>query len=323
MDMHTKEGKSYWRKRVKKEMEAKDKKDVSLGKSMKQIHDYHFREIEKEIESFYQRYADKEAIDLKLAKKAVSDVDINAYQKKAKELVARANEMRKEGIKVTKANFTHQENIDMAVYNLKMKVNALELLQLNIDLAMQNLSEDEYKATKRFLEDGFEEELKFQSGLLGTSVSSQNDIKNLAKATINANFKGATWSENIWQRQDDLRKIVKEEVYKAVTKGDNAIKLSNKLKKEFEVSDSYARRLAITEHARVQMEVSKILIEDNGFNGFEILPEPSACSICKGIASDGPYPMEKWDTGNTAPPFHPHCRCAVVGEDIEHKKGKK
>lgn len=98
MDMHTKEGKSYWRKRVKKEMEAKDKKDVSLGKSMKQIHDYHFREIEKEIESFYQRYADKEAIDLKLAKKAVSDVDINAYQKKAKELVARANEMRKEVI---------------------------------------------------------------------------------------------------------------------------------------------------------------------------------------------------------------------------------
>ncbi len=58
MDMHTKEGKSYWRKRVKKEMEAKDKKDASLGKSMKQIHDYHFREIEKEIESFYQRYAD-------------------------------------------------------------------------------------------------------------------------------------------------------------------------------------------------------------------------------------------------------------------------
>ncbi|HEO4726337.1 TPA: phage head morphogenesis protein, partial [Streptococcus agalactiae] len=149
MDMHTKEGKSYWRKRVKKEMEAKDKKDIKLGKSMKQIHDYHFREIEKEIESFYQRYADKEAIDLKLAKKAVSDVDINAYQKKAKELVARANEMRKEGIKVTKANFTHQENIDMAVYNLKMKVNALELLQLNIDLAMQSLSEDEYKATKK------------------------------------------------------------------------------------------------------------------------------------------------------------------------------
>ncbi|HEO0721428.1 TPA: phage head morphogenesis protein, partial [Streptococcus agalactiae] len=55
MDMHTKEGKSYWRKRVKKEMEAKDKKDIKLGKSMKQIHDYHFREIEKEIESFYQR----------------------------------------------------------------------------------------------------------------------------------------------------------------------------------------------------------------------------------------------------------------------------
>ncbi|VTS49281.1 minor capsid protein [Streptococcus dysgalactiae] len=306
---------NYWRDRVKKEMDAKEADDISLEQSMKQLHDYHFRNIEKEIESFYQRYADKEKIDLSEARKRASELDISAYQKKAKELVAKAEKLRKEGKTVTRDDFTHQENADMSIYNLAMKTNALELLRLNIDLETQELANGEHKLTKRFLDEGYRKETEFQAGLLGLSVASQASIKSLADAVINANFKGAKWSDNIWDRQDKLRSIISQSVQSAILKGKNGLTIARDIRREFDVSASYAKRLAITEHARVQMEVGRLSMAENGFTMFDIIPEPKACDICKDIAKHGPYHLDKWRTGENSPPFHPYCRCAVVGVD--------
>lgn len=311
---------NYWRDRVKKEMDAKEADDISLEQSMKQLHDYHFRNIEKEIESFYQRYADKEKIDLSEARKRASELDISAYQKKAKELVTKAEKLRKEGKTVTRDDFTHQENADMSIYNLAMKTNALELLRLNIDLEMQELANGEHKLTKRFLDEGYRKETEFQAGLLGLSVASQASVKNLADAVINANFKGARWSDNIWDRQDKLRSIISQSVQSAILKGKNGLTIARDIRREFDVSTSYAKRLAITEHARVQMEVGRLSMVENGFTMFDIIPEPKACDICKDITKHGPYHLDKWRTEESSPPFHPYCRCAVVGVDEEQKE---
>lgn len=51
---------------------------------------------------------------------------------------------------------------------------------------------------------------------------------------------------------------------------------------------------------------------------FDIIPEPKACDICKDITKHGPYHLDKWRTGENSPPFHPYCRCAVVGVDEKH-----
>ncbi|MEB5195874.1 hypothetical protein RXS02_28605, partial [Pseudomonas aeruginosa] len=62
---------------------------------------------------------------------------------------------------------------------------------MNIDLEMQELANGEHKLTKKFLDEGYRKEVEFQAGLLGLSVASQANVKNLADAVINANFKGA------------------------------------------------------------------------------------------------------------------------------------
>lgn len=309
---------NYWRKRIEAEMKAREKDDIALSDAMKQLHDFHYRNIEKEIESFYQRYADKEKIDLTEARKRASEIDVSAYQKKAQDLVARADKMRVSGKKVTKADFTHQENAEMAIYNLMMKVNRLELLQYNIDLAMQELAEDEYKLHEKFLHNGFEQEKAFRASIMADTVPNPKAIGNIAKATISANFKGASWSKSIWDRQDKLRQVVAQEVYQAIVRGQNGLTIARNLRKNFDVNSSYAKRLAITEHARVQMEVAKQSMLKNGFEYYEVLPEPKACDICRPKAGKK-YRVDKMLTGETAPPFHPYCRCAIV-EVFESKE---
>ncbi|AXJ12544.1 minor capsid protein [Streptococcus pluranimalium] len=302
---------NYWRKRIEAEMKARENDDIALSDAMKQLHDFHYRSIEKEIESFYQRYADKEKIDLTEARKRASEIDVSAYQKKAQDLVARADKMRASGKIVTKADFTHKENAEMSIYNLMMKVNRLELLQYNIDLAMQELADDEYKLHEKFLRDGFEQEKAFRASIMADTVPNPKAIGDIAEATINANFKGASWSKTIWDRQDKLRSIVAQEVYQSIVRGQNGLAIARNLRKNFDVNSSYAKRLAITEHARVQMEVAKQSMLKNGFEHYEVLPEPKACDICKPKAGKK-YRVDKMVTGETAPPFHPYCRCAIV-----------
>lgn len=312
---------NYWRKRIEAEMKAREKDDIALSDAMKRLHDYHYRNIEKEIDRFYQRYADKEKIDLTEARKRTSELDVSAYQKKAKELVAKADKLRASGKIVTKADFTHKENAEMSIYNLMMKVNRLELLQYNIDLAMQELADDEYKLHEKFLREGFEQEKAFRASIMADTVPNPKAIGNIAKATINANFKGANWSKSIWDRQDKLRTIVAQEVYQAIVRGQNGLTIARNLRKDFDVNNSYAKRLAITEHARVQMEVAKQSMLKNGFEHYEVLPEPKACDICKPKAGKK-YRVDKMMTGETAPPFHPYCRCAIVEvfDDFEEPK---
>lgn len=304
-------------------MKARERDDINLAQAMTQLHDYHYRNIEKEIESFYQRYADKEKIDLTEARQRVSEIDVSAYQKKAQDLVAKADKLRASGKIVTKADFTHKENAEMSIYNLMMKVNRLELLQYNIDLAMQELAEEEYELHQKFLREGFEQEKAFRAGIMADTVPNPKAIGDVAEATINANFKGASWSKSIWGRQDKLRTIVAQEVYQAIIRGQNGLTIARKIRKNFDVNSSHAKRLAITEHARVQIEVAKQSMLRNGFEYYEVLPEPKACDICKPKAGKK-YRVDKMLTGETAPPFHPYCRCAIVevfdGEDAGQKR---
>lgn len=236
-------------------------------------------------------------------------------------MVARADRLRASGKIVTKADFTHQENAEMSIYNLMMKVNRLELLQYNIDLAMQELAEDEYKLHDKFLRDGFEQEKAFRASIMADTVPNPKALGDIAEATINANFKGASWSKSIWDRQDKLRQVVAQEVYQAIVRGQNGLTIARNLRKNFDVNNSYAKRLAITEHARVQMEVAKQSMLKNGFEYYEILPEPKACDICRPKAGKK-YHVEKMLTGETAPPFHPYCRCTIVEvfDDVKELK---
>lgn len=51
---------------------------------------------------------------------------------------------------------------------------------------------------------------------MADTVPDPQAIGDVAEATINANFKGASWSKSIWDRQDKLRTIVAQEVYQAI-----------------------------------------------------------------------------------------------------------
>ena len=96
---------------------------------------------------------------------------------------------------------------------------------------------------------------------------------------------------------------------KKMIKGTN-VRVNN-LKKEFDVSYGYARRLAVTESARVYSEAQKANYDSNGVEWYQVMTELKACQICQPF-NRRIFKVSELVPALNAPPFHPNCRCTTV-----------
>lgn len=299
----------YWKKRIEAEQLAKMERGATVSDEMGRLYDYHFKELEKEIRAFEQRYADKNGLPLSEARARVDELDVKAFEEKANRYVE-------------EKNFSAKANSELALYNLKMKMNRLELLQYQLDLEMVALGDAEHKLTERFLHEEYINTLQAQSGLLGRSVISASQIEKVAQAVLNTSFKGTVWSDRVWQRQDALREIVARMTEDYLLKGKNPTTMISKIRQEFGVSVSEAKRLAVTEGARVATEAERQSFIANGYDEYEFIAEPSACDSCKPL--DGKiFKVKDMEPGKNAAPMHPHCHCssaAHLSEGDEYER---
>ena len=301
----------YWEDRYRAEEKARELADKRVAYQLQGVYQQHANNIQKEIDSFWQKYADSEGITKLQAKQRADKLDMVSVEFRARQLVERANRLRERGQKVTSNDFTKAENDLMRLYNLKMKTSRLEVLQANIKLHQYDLALSEFEIIDKHLIESIRRENLFSAGVLNMTLGSFESSKISADSIVYANFNNATWSSRVWERQNELRNIVKKGVADTVLRGKGTNVLINSLKKEFDVSYGYARRLAVTESARVYSEAQKSNYEANDVEWFEIMTELKACQICQPF-NGRIFKVSEMVPALNAPPFHPNCRCTTV-----------
>lgn len=301
----------YWEGRYRSEEKARELADKRVAFQLQGVYQQHANNIQKEIDSFWQKYADSEGITKLQAKQRADKLDMTNVEFKARQLVERANQLRKRGQKVTSDDFTRAENDLMRLYNLKMKTSRLEVLQANIKLHQYDLALSEFEIIDKHLIESIRRENIFSAGVLNMTLGSFESSKISADSIVYANFEDATWSSRVWERQNELRNIVKKGVADTVLRGKGTNILINSLKKEFDISYGYARRLAVTESARVYSEAQKANYEANDVEWFEVMTELKACQICQPF-NGKIFKVSEMVPALNAPPFHPNCRCTTV-----------
>lgn len=301
----------YWEDRYRAEEKDRELADKRVAYQLHGVYQQHINNIQKEIDSFWQRYADKEGITKLEAKQRADSLDMVNVEFKARQLVERANLLRQRGQKVTSKDFTKAENDLMRLYNLKMKTSRLEVLQANIKLHQYDLALSEFEIIDKHLTESVRRENLFSAGVLNMTLGSFESSKISADTIVYANFNNAMWSSRIWERQNALRDVVKKGVADTILRGKGTNLLINQLRKEFDVSYSYARRLAVTESARVYSEAQKANYEANGVEEYEIMTELKACQICQPF-NGKIFKVSELVPALNAPPFHPNCRCTTV-----------
>lgn len=295
----------YWKQREEEQRKHYITEEAEYQNHIGEIYDYMMDQVQKEIDGFYGKYAKAEGITLAEAKKRVSQVDIEAYERKAEKYVKNKT-------------FTDEANEEMRLYNATMKINRLELLKANIGLELVDGFDELQKYYDEILTDRALEEFERQAGILGKSV--QNNAK-AAESLVNASFHNAKFSDRIWMYQDMLKAELDALLRQGLIQGRNPRVLARHLTKLFGVSKYNAERLMRTELARVQIDAQRQSLEANGYDQYEFIALGSACEICKEL--DGKhFKLKDMEIAVNAPPCHPNCKCSIAAhmDDDEFEK---
>lgn len=287
----------YWQQREEAQRKQNITDEAVYQKELSRIYSDMLDNIQKEIDSFYAKYAGKEGITLAEAKRRVAQLDIDAYARKAERYVR-------------EKNFSDRANEEMRLYNLTMKVNRLELLKANLGLELVGGFDELQRYFEQTLTDSTLAEFQRQAGILGESIPNPAQA---AQAIVNASFHSATFSDRIWMYQDLLRGELDKQLQRGLIQGKGSRELARDLRKRFDVSRSDAERLITTELRRVQTEAAKQSYERNGNEEYEFLAvnPKGPCPICKAL--DGKrFPVKDLMPGKNAPPMHPRCHCATA-----------
>jgi SPP1 gp7 family putative phage head morphogenesis protein len=289
---------NYWQRREEEHLAKMLKDEKRYEREIQRIYKDMLDSAQKEINAFYSRYAEVEGITLATAKRRVSKLDIEAYERKAEKYVKNKT-------------FTKKANEEMRLYNLTMKVNRLEMLKANIGLEMLKGHAELDDFMQKILKDRTMEELERQAGILGKTI--KNNAK-LADEIVNGSWQNATFSERIWGYQSQLRADLGKALEQGLIAGKNARTLTKDVEKYFignpnQVGGAQfnAERLMRTELARVQTAAQKASFEKNGFKQYRFIVNSGCCDLCKEIAKkkNGVFNVADMMPGENAPPLHP------------------
>lgn len=285
----------YWKKREAMQLARNIRSEKRYQAKINQQYDYLLDEIQKEINGFYTKYATKEGITLAEARKRVSQLDIDAYSRKAKKYVK-------------DKDLSPRANEEMRLYNATMKINRLEMLKANIGLETVSSFDELQKYYDEILTDRTLSEFERQAGILGKTIQ---DNQRMAHAIVNASFQSATYSDRIWMYQDMMKAELSKLLQSGLIQGKHPRELARHLEKLFKVSKADAERLIRTELARVQTEAQMQSFTKNGYEEYEFIALETACPTCREM--DGKvFKVDDMMPGNNAPPVHCFCRCSTA-----------
>ena len=173
--------------------------------------------------------------------------------------------------------------------------------------------------TRQIYEDGYYQTIfELQKGTGVTSSFAILDADKIKKVLSKPwASDGLNFSRRVWgQHRAELVQKLNTDFVQALIRGDDSQKLINKISSDFNVSKYKAGRLVMTESAFFATESQKDAFRELGVKYFSVSAtfDRDTCSDC-GYREGEKIPMDLYEVGVTAPPFHPNCRCDIVPED--------
>ena len=291
-------GRSYWSNR---EWEVRNKylrEEDAMASDINKVYEDMYQWCETEIDRFYGRYADAEGIDITEAKKRVSKIDMDEYERLAKQYVA-------------DKDFSDLANEQMRLYNATMRINRLEMLKARIGIHLVGGFNDIDGFYERVATDRATKEVTRQAGILGETLTNADTVSR-AKEAVNGSFKGATFSQRIWTHMVALKNEIASALQQGLIAGIGSTELARRIRKKFNTSKYNAERLIRTELRSIQTDVAMNSYKRQGVERYVFLAvNRNACPICRAL-NNKDFAVAEAQKGENAPPIHPNCHCTTA-----------
>ena len=289
----------YWRNREHKTIDEIEKNQEKFLKSISDEYDKALEDIEKEINSNFLKYSKENLLTISELMKKSDKFDVVKFNDKVKKYFERGEFDNSMGYFI--------------VYALKIRVNRLEFMKAKIGFEVDKLTNRLKSEYEKQLKKETIDEYKRQSSIFEPHINYGTDT--VAK-TVNSNFYNANFSQRLWGNGESLKSVINTTVNRLILQGVHPDKMISELRKLFGVSYSEARRVLITESARVQGDVQLDSIEQAGFKSYVYIAERKACVIC-GSLNGKVFLVKDKEIGLNMYPMHPNCRCRIAPYEDE------
>lgn len=300
---------SYWKQRAQA-LEALEHQNAAQYEQTLQKAFYKASaQMQREIESWYQRFADSEGITLPEAKRLLNTRELEEFRWTVEDYIRAGEENALNG------NWLRQlENA-----SAKVHISRLESLQLQLQQKIEQLFQNHLDGLDQLLRQQYGEQYYHAAFELmrgtGVGVSFQRFDESFLDRLIDRPWTadGKTFSDRIWENQGKLLSTLQTELIQAAVLGRAAQKTAKAVAEVMEVSLHRAKTLVYTESAYFSARADRDAYRRLGVEQYEILAtlDLRTSEICRQM--DGKvFSMGEFEPGITAPPFHPNCRTTTV-----------
>lgn len=299
----------YWKNRYEEEMERVMHQADGPKKDLRKYADTVIRRLEKDINDWYQRYANENGMSLADAKKQLNARELKAFNMDLEEYraIAERDELSEAHKKMLKQASARQQ-LDRVQELYINTVQELESWAKYQDSTISDLLSNVYESSN-YRAAWMTQSMKGEYGKYG-----QVDHRTIQRI-IDSPWTpdGKNFSARIWDNRKQLATSLQNDFIQALIAGDGTATMSEAIAKRMNTSYNNANRLVETELARVHSQAFMDCMDELDIDAVEILAtlDGKTSPICRRM--DGKYVRCKdAKPGVTIPPFHCHCRSTTV-----------
>jgi len=300
---------NYWAKRYEDESERAFGLGKMTSRNLRKQADIIIRRMEKNVNDWYQRYADENGISLADARKELNARELKAFKMTLEEYRRQAEQ---EGLSDEYKQMLKQASIrkrlDREQELYINTVHELERWAKTQDADISDLLNKVYESTN-YRTAHLTQTMKGEYGKYGQV--DPNTVQRIIHSPWAPD--GKDFSERIWDNRKKLAKTMQSEFTQAMIIGQGTADISKAIVKNMNTSYSNANRLVETELARVHSQAFMDCMAELDVDAVEILAtlDSKTSPICRRM--DGKIVQRKdAKPGITIPPFHCHCRSTTV-----------
>ncbi len=197
------------------------------------------------------------------------------------------------------------------------RINRLEALKANIETETALLADREKRELKRLLEDvsGDTYYRSIYDTQIGTGLGFEFSAlpKGAVNTIVNDRWKGANFSDRIWQNTSALANSAYGIVARGIMTGAGPQVMARQLADAMQSGMYSSMRLIRTETNRVHNAAEKAAYEEEGITEYRFLAtlDGRTCDVC-GALDGKTFPVSEAREGVNYPPLHPNDRCTTT-----------
>lgn len=295
----------YWRGRFSILEDSAHREAQRTIQDMEELYLDAQRSVQKEIESWYARFADNNQISLTDARKWLTAGQLEEFHWTVEQYIKIGEQAGLDAAWLKKL-----ENA-----STRFHISRLEAVQTGIQQQLELLYGNQVDSLdallKKVVGNGYTHTaFEVQKGVgLGWDITGLDQKKLETLLSKPWTTDGRTFRDRCWLNKNDLVGSVSKSLTQGLLRGDSPAKITTAIQKQFGGHRYKAGRLVNTETTYFNAVATKECYKDLDVEMVEIIEtlDSHTCSICGGL--DGKViPISQYEPGVTVPPFHPNCR---------------